>query len=50
MNGVVPGKLIVLPVEMGVIHLGIYYRAFFIVKLLGQFGNAHYVDWGLGKI
>ena len=45
-----PGKLLVLPVEMGVIHLGIYSCAFFIVKLLGQFGNAHYVDQGLGKI
>ena len=33
------GKLIVLPVEMWVVHLGIYSRSFFMVKLLGQFDN-----------
>ena len=50
MNGVFSRKLIVLPVEMGVINLGIYSLAFFVIKLLGQFGNDHYVDHGLGKL
>ena len=45
-----PGKLIVLPVEKRMVHLCIYSRPFFIVKLLGQFSNTHYVDRGLGKI